>query len=138
MSDDVLRRRFWSKVDVNNDDPNACWPWLPKTKSTLFRPKGRSSSPVQAHRVAYELEVGELPKGAHVKHTCGNRRCCNPGHLTSTTRARSGNRGGRTAFKSWEREQIRQEHAGGASVQELRTRYNAQVLTLLKILFGKK
>src|SRR5215469_3393240 len=34
-----------------------------------------------AHRVAWELANGPIPKGAQVLHSCDNRRCVNVAHL---------------------------------------------------------
>lgn len=37
------------------------------------------------HRVAWEVENGEIPDGLHVHHLCGNRSCINTAHLTLIT-----------------------------------------------------
>lgn len=34
-----------------------------------------------AHRVSYEIEHGDIPKGMHVLHRCDVRPCINPLHL---------------------------------------------------------
>jgi hypothetical protein len=36
---------------------------------------------VGAHRVAWSVNNGPIPKGAVVLHRCGNLACCNPDHL---------------------------------------------------------
>lgn len=67
--------RFWSKADVG--DKAKCWTWRGSTNA-----KGYGSfNDMKAHRVAYELLIGEIPEGAICCHRCDNPACCNPYHI---------------------------------------------------------
>jgi hypothetical protein len=80
--------RFWSHVD-NSGGPDACWPWV---LSLHWRGYGQvgtcangKTKMYRTHRVAWIVTNGEVPDGLLVCHTCHNRKCCNPAHLSIGT-----------------------------------------------------
>lgn len=77
----TMRERF--EANVAKAGPDDCWPWqqTPGAAGYGRLSMGRGSSPALAHRIAWELAFGEIPKGVRVRQKCGNRLCCNPAHL---------------------------------------------------------
>lgn len=79
--------RFWHRVRKTD----SCWLWEGATDSGLYGvfwaiKKGRRR-PTRAHRFAYELAIGPIPKGLHVRHLCNTPLCVRPDHLTVGTDA---------------------------------------------------
>jgi hypothetical protein len=74
----TLSERFWRRVEKGD----GCWTW----KSSHF-PNGYASLHLNknkwllAHRLAYQLIIGEIPSGLIVMHLCDNRGCVRPDHL---------------------------------------------------------
>src|SRR4051812_35565283 len=59
----------------------GCWLWQGgKTKDGygVFWWTGRA---FLVHRIAYELDKGEIPPGENILHSCDVPACFNPGHL---------------------------------------------------------
>ena len=75
--------RFNKKYQIQE---NNCWLW---TGGTRLNGKGVAyprhhnddQKSIGAHRFAYELTHGEIPKGMYVCHKCDTPLCVNPDHL---------------------------------------------------------
>jgi hypothetical protein len=108
-----LSERFWNMVRVI--EPEACWLFLGTSNRYGYgkiRLGGRGSDSVLAHRLAFELQKGPIPKGSVVRHVCDQPLCCNGSHLVLGTVA-DNNRD-----MSERGQQVRGERQGSSKLSE--------------------
>ncbi len=71
-------QKFWTRVDRGE----GCWLWRgaasPQGYGRFYPSTGQK---LYAHRVSFDLNVGVIPNGLFVCHTCDVRLCVRPEHL---------------------------------------------------------
>jgi len=77
----TAEERFWSSVlAVEN-----CWEWLGSRDGWGYGAFFADGRYIGAHRYAYQLRRGDIPKGLTLDHLCRNKGCVNPDHLEPVT-----------------------------------------------------
>ena len=86
-----LMERFMRKMIP---EPNSgCWLWTECVGNGGYGCMAVGADRQGAHRVAYELFKGPIPKGMDLDHLCRVHCCCNPDHLEPVTRKENLRRG---------------------------------------------
>lgn len=69
--------RFWSKVKITP----ACWWWTAYINDRGYGKFQFAGKSERAHRAAWLLTYGPIPKGLDVLHSCDMPACVYPSHL---------------------------------------------------------
>lgn len=120
--------KFWTKVQVDNSTPEACWNWSGAKDHHGYgvfrpgrpiRPGGPRAPQVKAHRLSFELCRGPIPAGRLIRHLCHNTSCVRPDHLADGT-PMDNSQDARAAGRIAHGERIAQSKLTEAQVIEMR------------------
>ena len=78
----TIEERFWSKCNKTD----TCWLWLGGVDRDGYGYHYIHSIQYKAHRLAWKLTFGDIPRDLCVLHKCDTPGCINPTHLYLGTR----------------------------------------------------
>lgn len=113
---------------ISKDD-GGCWNWTGyvhhRSYALISVERGRRK--IAAHRLSYEVFIGQVRSGMFVCHRCDNKRCINPEHLFLGTHAdnmRDMSRKGRARGAVRPGESNGSARLGESQVREIRAIYS--------------
>ena len=142
----TIQERFEAKFTK----AEGCWEWRAFKNSKGYGALYFNGRQRLAHRVAYQLYVGEIPAGLCVCHRCDNRGCVNPTHLFLGTQADNvhdcedkgrdvhpfGEKHGRSKLTNEQIIEIRARHSDGAQNVDLAKEFGVSQPTISMIVCG--
>ena len=134
------------RFELFTDKTNKCWIYTGGINSTgrgMFWLNGKTQ---KAHRVAWVIKNGHIPRNKYVLHKCDNGKCVNPEHLflgslkdNSQDMIKKGRHVGNTKIFKKEAIKIREEYKfGKLNGRELAKKYKVTPITIYKIINNRR
>ena len=140
-------KRFHDKYDV--DPVTKCHIWNASKTEKGYGRISINGSARRAHRVAWELANGPIPKGMFVMHSCDNPSCVNAAHLSIGTprdntndmlrkgRSAKGERHSQAKLTASDVSQIRSLRKAGVMIKEIAGRFGVSESHISTIMSGR-
>ncbi len=137
--------RFWSKVRKTD----TCWIWIGSKFAIGYGAFWLSGQNRLAHRVSLALSGVDVTDDKCVLHSCDNKLCVNPYHLSLGTRAENsedmvsklrsckGRRNPESKLTEADVKNIKSLRDKGMSLKDIGKMYNIHLSTVSKIWHGR-
>lgn len=133
----TLEESFDHYMPGSPPEPDTCWIWSGSIEVRGYGTVTAQKRTIKAHRLSYEIYVGEIPAGLIIRHTCDVRNCVQPAHLIpgtdSDNAADRDSRGrhivligeshGMSKVTADQVRKIREERIAGETMRSIATRY---------------
>lgn len=128
---------------------NGCWQWTANISTNGYGQISRNKTTCRAHRIAYNLYIGEIPEGMVVCHKCDNKLCVNPDHLFIGTqednirdclnkdRNAYGSRNAKAKLKEDDIFSIKVRYKNGVTMQEIGNIFGVSKNTISQVINNK-
>ena len=85
--------QYKEKLLAKLDKSNSCWIFTDSLDKDGYGRVRCGDKKIFAHRLSYQIFIGQIPDGLVIDHLCRNRSCANPEHLEAVSNAENIRRG---------------------------------------------